>query len=87
MINLIDQQKAEGNLEKHIRSIHSTAALPSVEYKAFDFHAECPGLKWDRLANLVSELQACQSRFGYYHEVREIGIMELSVVDSVKLRC
>ncbi len=38
MVNLIDQRRAEGELERHIWGVHQTASLPGVAYTAFDFH-------------------------------------------------
>ena len=70
MVNLIDHKKSEGDLEGHIRSIHTTAGLKGVDYVAFDFHQECGGgasLKWDdKLSSLVSDLSPTLSRHGCF---------------------
>ena len=67
MVNLIDHRRGEGDLESHIRGVHGTSSLSLslVSYVAFDFHAECANLKWDRLAALVARMAPVQARDGF----------------------
>ena len=67
MVNLIDHRRGEGDLESHIRGVHGTSSLSLslVSYVAFDFHAECANLKWDRLATLVARTRPTLARDGF----------------------
>merc|ERR1711890_227733 len=50
MINLINHQKHEGQLESKFSQLHKSSPLVNhVDYEAFDFHAECSRLRYDRL--------------------------------------
>lgn len=66
LVNLIDQRGAEESLEKEYRNIVSQLNDPSVRYEAFDFHAECGHMKWERLNILIDRLAHEQDEFGYF---------------------
>ncbi len=47
-MNLVDQKKAEGELEVNFKNIVREAGLSAVQYYAFDFHRECKNMQYDR---------------------------------------
>ena len=47
-MNLIDQKKAEGELEINLKNLVKEAGLSAVKYIAFDFHQEVKGMRYDR---------------------------------------
>lgn len=91
IVNLIDQnKKAEGNLERQYRSMHSTAGIRGVEYVAFDFHSMCANLKWDRLSLLIKDLQPYLSSYSYFMKTtysgvvsRQLGTFRVNCMDSL----
>ncbi|KAI8432534.1 hypothetical protein MSG28_013531 [Choristoneura fumiferana] len=52
----IDQCGKEEALERGFRAAVAAAALPGVRYEPFDFHAECRGMRYDRLTVLVDRI-------------------------------
>jgi len=91
IVNLIDQnKKAEGNLERQYKSLHSTAGIRGVEYVAFDFHNMCANLKWDRLSLLIKDLQPYLSSYSYFMKTtyggiqsRQLGTFRVNCMDSL----
>lgn len=71
IVNLVDQKGAEGRLEARLRSIVREVDNPHVTYEAFDFHAECSKMRWDRLSILLDRLAAQQEQHGYFLQERE----------------
>ncbi|XP_039287841.1 phosphatidylinositol-3-phosphatase SAC1 [Nilaparvata lugens] len=55
-VSLIDQHGAEGQLAQAFKQNMDAINRP-VRYEAFDFHAECRKLRWDRLNILIDRLQ------------------------------
>lgn len=45
LVNLVDQKKAEGELEINFRNLVNEANLSGVHYVAFDFHRECKKMR------------------------------------------
>ncbi|CAG9137152.1 unnamed protein product [Plutella xylostella] len=56
LVNLIDQRGKEEALEQGYRACVAAAALPGVRYEPFDFHAECRGMRYDRLRVLTDRI-------------------------------
>lgn len=75
MVNLVDQIKAEGELESHVKSVFETAGLPNVQYVAFDFHAECPTMNWDKLANLIRNLSPQLAQQSHFYQTTSGGVL------------
>lgn len=40
---------------------------PNIRYEAFDFHAECKKMRYDRLSILIDRLAQDQDKFGVFH--------------------
>ncbi|KAF7994518.1 hypothetical protein HCN44_003990 [Aphidius gifuensis] len=66
LINLIDHHGAEEILEKSFRDVISRIGNQNVRYEAFDFHAECRHMRWDRLNILMDRLSHDQEQMGYF---------------------
>ncbi len=66
IVNLIDQKKAEGQLEVELRQLVREADIRGVHYVPFDFHRECKGMKYDRLFRLMDLLRPYQDEYEYY---------------------
>ncbi|KAK0077686.1 hypothetical protein PV325_003590 [Microctonus aethiopoides] len=81
LVNLIDHRGPEDILEKEFRSVVSQIGNQNVRYEAFDFHAECRHMRWDRLNNLMDRLAHDQEQMGYFLLSKD-GTM-LSVQDGV----
>ena len=45
IVNLIDQKKAEGELELNLRNLWEEASMKEITYLAFDFHKECAKMR------------------------------------------
>ncbi|TRY67180.1 hypothetical protein TCAL_02285 [Tigriopus californicus] len=90
MLNLVDQHKAEGDLQRHVKSVHETANLANVQYVAFDFHAECPTMNWDKLFNLVRDLSPQLLQQSHFYQTtsggvlsRQIGVFRTNCIDCL----
>ncbi|XP_063975087.1 phosphatidylinositol-3-phosphatase SAC1 [Diachasmimorpha longicaudata] len=81
LVNLIDHRGAEDVLEKAFRDIVARIANQNVRYEAFDFHAECRHMRWDRLNILMDRLAHDQEQMGYFLLSRDGAL--LSVQDGV----
>ncbi|XP_015118275.1 phosphatidylinositide phosphatase SAC1 isoform X1 [Diachasma alloeum] len=81
LVNLIDHHGAEDVLEKAFRDIVARIANQNVRYEAFDFHAECRHMRWDRLNILMDRLAHDQEQMGYFLLSRDGAL--LSVQDGV----
>lgn len=67
LVNLIDHRGAEDELEKAFAQVVSRAGSPNERYEAFDFHAECKKMRWDRLNILIDRLAHEQDEMGVFH--------------------
>lgn len=67
LVNLIDHRGAENELEKAFAQLVSRAGSPNERYEAFDFHAECKKMRWDRLHILIDRLAHEQDEYGVFH--------------------
>lgn len=67
LVNLIDHRGAEDELEKAFAHTVSRAGSSNERYEAFDFHAECKKMRWDRLNILIDRLAHEQDEFGLFH--------------------
>ena len=65
IINLVNQKKDEGKLEKTFETLVSSMARTDVHYEAFDFHRECSKMRYERL-NLLRD-QLASYDFGFFH--------------------
>ncbi|CAD6233880.1 GSCOCG00012319001-RA-CDS [Cotesia congregata] len=81
LVNLIDHRGAENVLEKEYRAVVSRIGNQNVRYEAFDFHAECRHMRWDRLNILMDRLAHDQEQMGYFLLSRDGSL--LSVQDGV----
>ena len=49
LVNLVNHHKTEGLLQEKYKLLHKSSSLSNhVDYEAFDFHAECSRLRYDR---------------------------------------
>lgn len=71
ILNLVDQRGAEGRLEKAFAETVNQISFPSVRYEAFDFHAECRKMRWDRLSILIDRISFEQDEMGYFLLLRD----------------
>ncbi|XP_047001816.1 phosphatidylinositol-3-phosphatase SAC1 isoform X2 [Schistocerca americana] len=67
----IDHRGAEDVLEKAFREHVTRLGNSNVRYEAFDFHAECRALRWDRLSILLDRLSHEQDEFGVFLLTRD----------------
>jgi len=67
LVNLIDHRGAEDELEKAFAQVVSRSGNANERYEAFDFHAECKKMRWDRLNILIDRLAHEQDEFGVFH--------------------
>lgn len=80
-VNLVDQKRAEGELEKTFRILITQMNNPQVRYEAFDFHKECKGMKYQRANILIDRLAQDLEQFSVFH-LRSDGVL-LSVQNGV----
>jgi phosphatidylinositol 4-phosphatase len=80
LVNLIDHRGAEDELEKAFAQVVSRSGSINERYEAFDFHAECKKMRWDRLNILIDRLAYEQDDLGVFH--LRSGIL-LSAQDGV----
>ncbi|CAH2057035.1 unnamed protein product, partial [Iphiclides podalirius] len=89
LVNLIDQHGKEESLERGYRAAVAAAALPGVRYEPFDFHAECRGMRYDRLNVLMDRIAHEQTEFGYFLSrggtvlLRQGGVFRTNCVDCL----
>ncbi|KPJ04226.1 Phosphatidylinositide phosphatase SAC1 [Papilio xuthus] len=89
LVNLIDQHGKEESLERGYRAAVASAALPGVRYEPFDFHAECRGMRYDRLTVLMDRIAHEQTEFGYFLSrggtvlLRQTGVFRTNCVDCL----
>lgn len=77
LLNLVDQRGAEGRLERAFADTVNQIASPSVRYEAFDFHAECRKMRWDRLSILIDRIALEQDEMGYFLLLRDGTLLSL----------
>lgn len=75
LVNLIDQRGAEDVLEKAYHSLVQQLNNESVRYEAFDFHAECRKMQYDRLNILINRVAHKQDEFNVYHGRRDGAVV------------
>lgn len=75
LVNLIDQRGAEDVLEKAYHSLVQQLNNDSVRYEAFDFHAECRKMQYDRLNILINRVAHKQDEFNVYHGRRDGAVV------------
>ncbi|CAK1590908.1 unnamed protein product [Parnassius mnemosyne] len=89
LVNLIDMHGKEEALERGYRAAVAAAALPGVRYEPFDFHAECRGMRYDRLTVLMDRIAHEQTEFGYFLSrggtvlLRQSGVFRTNCVDCL----
>lgn len=71
LVNLIDHRGAEDILEKAFREMVTRLGNTNIRYEAFDFHAECRHMRWDRLSILLDRLAHEQDEFGMFFLTRD----------------
>lgn len=59
-------------MERAFRTFVQQMNNPNVRYEAFDFHAECKKMRWDRLQILIDRVAHEQDEFSVFH-LREDG--------------
>jgi hypothetical protein len=65
-VNLIDQKKAEGRLERQFGQLfNSSHNLEGIHYLAFDFHKECSKMRYERLSILIDQLSKYDLSYFY----------------------
>ncbi|XP_037934666.1 phosphatidylinositol-3-phosphatase SAC1-like [Teleopsis dalmanni] len=67
LINLVDQKGHEGALENAYRNFTQQLDNSNIRYEAFDFHAECKKMRWDRLNILIDRVAHEQEEFAVFH--------------------
>lgn len=71
IIDLVDQNGAEGRLEKAFKDVLNILAYSSVRYEPFDFHAECRKMRWDRLSILIDRVALDQDEMNFFLLLRD----------------
>lgn len=71
IVDLVDQKGSEGRLEKAFNDAVQLLNYPSVRYEAFDFHAECRKMRWDRLSILIDRVAIDQDDMGFFLILRD----------------
>uniref|UniRef100_A0A1A9ZB97 Phosphatidylinositol-3-phosphatase SAC1 n=1 Tax=Glossina pallidipes TaxID=7398 RepID=A0A1A9ZB97_GLOPL len=69
LVNLVNQTGSEGELESFFRSLLQLLKNSKLRYEAFDFHAECKKVRYDRLTILIDRLAHEQDQFSEFHLV------------------
>ena len=59
-------------MENVFRTLMVSHNNPNLRYEAFDFHAECKKMRYDRLNILIDRLASAQDEFSVFH-VRDDG--------------
>lgn len=75
LVNLIDQRGAEDVLEKAYHSLVQQLGNVDVRYEAFDFHAECRKMQYDRLNILINRMAHKQDEFNVHHTRRDGAVL------------
>ena len=86
LINLVNHKKSEGLLQEKFKQLHKTSPLTNhVDYEAFDFHAECSGLRFDRLHLLLGKLRQRLTHFGSFFQTR--GVVSRLQTGTFRTNC
>ena len=56
-----------------------------VYYEAFDFHAECSKMRWDRLSILMDRLAKYQEAFSYFLQSPDGSVLFRQVQEQNKI--
>ena len=75
LVNLIDHKPPEDVLEKAYNSLVQQLNDPRLRYEAFDFHAECRKMQYDRLNILINRVAHKQDEFGVHHARRDGAVI------------
>ncbi|EGI61638.1 SAC1 phosphatase, partial [Acromyrmex charruanus] len=75
LVNLIDQRGPEALLENAYRNLVQRINNQNIRYEAFDFHAECRRLRWDKLNTLMDRLAHDQEQMGYFLLMRDGALL------------
>lgn len=77
IVDLVDQKGSEGRLEQAFSDAIQHLGYPSVRYEAFDFHAECRKMRWDRLSILIDRVALDQTDMGFFLILRDGSLSSL----------
>jgi hypothetical protein len=69
LVNLVNQKGHEQPVKEAFERAMETVADPKAHYLYWDFHAECKGLRFDRVQRLVDILAPDLEKMGYFHIV------------------
>ncbi|KAK4884701.1 hypothetical protein RN001_000972 [Aquatica leii] len=71
VVDLVDQHGSEGRLHRGYHNAVQQINYPLVRYEAFDFHAECRHMKWERLSILMDRIALEQDEMGFFMLLRD----------------
>lgn len=77
LVNLIDQRGPEDVLEKAYHSLVQQLNNEQVRYEAFDFHAECRKMQYDRLNILINRVAHKQDEFNVHHARKDGTVLSM----------
>lgn len=90
LINLINHSRSEGQLQDKFQQLHKASPMANhVDYEAFDFHAECSRLRYDKLYILMGRIKDRLTQFGCFLQSRGIvsrlqtGVFRTNCMDSL----
>ncbi len=66
IVNLVDQKKAEGEMEANLKHLVAEVGLRGVKYVAFDFHTECKNMRFHHLTKLIDRVKPHIREHGYF---------------------
>ncbi|KAJ9124201.1 hypothetical protein QFC22_000998 [Naganishia vaughanmartiniae] len=69
LVNLVNQKGHEQPVKEAFERAMEAIADPKAHYLYWDFHAECKGLRFDRIQRLVDMMSADLEKMGYFHVV------------------
>lgn len=65
-VSLVSLKGSELLLAKEFEKMHKNHNHPSVKYIAWDFHKECPGMRYSNIKKLIKLINEDIDRFGYF---------------------
>lgn len=72
-VNLAEQHGKEGAITKAYHDAVEQMNNPAVTYKAFDFHEECKGMRFERIALLIDDLKDAElQNMGYFWKSSDV---------------
>ncbi|GHJ88314.1 hypothetical protein NliqN6_4716 [Naganishia liquefaciens] len=69
LVNLVNQKGHEQPVKEAFERAMDAVADPKTHYLYWDFHAECKGLRFDRVQRLVDLMSQDLEKMGYFHIV------------------